>query len=365
MLKPTNLVKSVFQLLFWAAIAWLLYTVRAMVIYLIIAALLTFLGKPMVRILRNLKFGKFQLPLWVCSLLTIVIFFSVIGFGLSSMVPAIVHEVGILSKINYNQLIGRFENEFMALQNVLTDWDMFPELTNGDIKDTISGVFNLNTVTSTFGTLVGGLGNISIAIFSISFILFFFLKEEKLADSGIDNFIADKYTEQIRHVVPKVKTTLTRYIFGLTIQLVSIFLMVWGGLTIVGFEDVLIIALFAATMNVIPYVGPLLGIGFGLFLGLGQELAVTPDADLMITSVKLLSVFAIVQVIDNVVSQPIIFSNSINAHPLEIFIVISVAGTLAGIAGMVVAVPLYSILRIVAKEFDINVKFIQTLSRNA
>lgn len=362
--------KNALQLIGWliglSLTAYLLYTVRAMIVYLIIAGIITFLGKPVIRLLRKIPIGRKRIPLWVCSAMTIVALLAVISGALSLIGPAFNKELSVLEKINYSQLFAQIENNFDAAQGLLSKWNLADEVAAFDAEAWIKAKVNSKTVTSTFGTLVGGLGSISIAIFSIIFILFFFLKEERLADTAINNFIADKYTEQIRHVVPKVKRTLSRYILGLTIQVISIFTMIYIGLHIAGFQNVLIIALFAATMNVIPYIGPLIGGGFGIILGLGQELATNPEMEsFTVTAGLLLSVFVIVQLIDNIITQPIIFSNSINAHPLEIFIVISVAGTVAGIPGMVVAVPLYSILRIVAKEFNVNIKFIQTLSKNA
>lgn len=365
MLKPTDLVKSVIQLFFWSAIAWLLYSVRAMIVYLIIAAVLTVLGKPLVRLMRQIQVGKFTLPLWACSLLTIVVFYGLASTIFSLLVPEFISEIRALSSIDFERVFSRFEGEFESVQAFLMDWQILPELTGTSMKDSLSQFLNITTIQHTFGTLVGGLGNVGIALFSITFILFFFLKEEELADSAIDNFVPEKWTKTVRSVIPKVKKTLSRYIFGLTIQLTAIFILVYSGLMIVGVKDAVIIALFAATMNVIPYIGPIIGTGFGLVLGLGQALSMDPGIDLLLYTTKLLGVFAVVQVLDNVVSQPLIYSNSINAHPLEIFIVISVAGTWAGIAGMVVAVPMYSILRIIAKESQVNVKFIQTLSKNA
>lgn len=365
MFKTTELVKSIFQLLFWAAIAWLLYTVRAMIVYLIIGAVLTVIGKPIVRILHNIPLGKKRMPLWVCSILTIVIYGVVLFGGASLLIPELVREITMLSKIDYAQVFKRFEESIAAIQTLMQDWNVLPEVSSFDLHDSLTSIFNLGTIKSTFGTLAGGLGNIGIAIFSIIFILFFFLKEERLAESFINNFIPHKYTEQFDSVIPKVKKTLTRYFVGLLIQLTVIFLLVYTGLSIAGIDNAVVIALFAATMNIIPYIGPIIGIGFGLVLGLGQELALDPNIDLWVTAGSILTVFLVVQLLDNVVSQPLIFSNSINAHPLEIFIVISVAGTLAGIAGMVIAVPFYSVLRIAAKEFRVNVKFIQTLSKNA
>lgn len=365
-----KLTKNVLQLLLWLGIVaislWILYMVRAMIVYLIVAGFLTFMGKPIVRLLRRIQIKSFQLPLWACSVLTIIVMIAGITGAISLIAPAFQQEIVILESIDYTHLFEKIERNFESFQGMLSDFQVMPEVTDFNFGNWVKNNLNSDTITQTFGALVGGLGTISIAIFSIIFILFFFLKEEELADKAIDNFVNDKYAENIRQVVPKVKRTLTRYIIGLTIQVASIFTMVYLGLTIAGFDNVIIIALFAATINVIPYVGPLIGGGFGIILGLGQELAQNPEmTDFALVASLYLLVFVVVQLIDNLISQPIIFSNSINAHPLEIFIVISVAGTLAGIAGMIVAVPIYSILRIIAKEFNVNIKFIKTLSKNA
>lgn len=365
MFKTTELVKSVFQLLFWAAIAWLVYTVRGMIVYLVVGAILTVMGKPIVRKLHSIQLGKFRIPLWICSILTIVIFASILVGGASLLIPELVSEITMLSKIDYNSVFKHFEGSISAVQTLIQDWNILPEVSESDLRDSMAEIFNLHTIRSTFGTLVGGLGNVGIAMFSIIFILFFFLKEQRLADAFIENFVNAKYTKSVEAVIPKVKKTLTRYFIGLTIQLAVIFTLVYLGLSLIGIQNAVVIALFAATMNVIPYIGPIIGIGFGLVLGLGQELAIDPSIDILLTTGKILSVFVVIQLLDNIVSQPLIFSNSINAHPLEIFIVISIAGTLAGIAGMVIAVPLYSVLRIIAKESKVNVKFIETLSKNA
>ena len=72
--------------------------------------------------------------------------------------------------------------------------------------------------------------------------------------------------------------------------------------------------------------------------------------------------FLVVQLCDNIIFQPVIFSNSVLAHPLEIFLVISVAGTLAGIPGMILAIPLYTLIRVVAKEFLAGFKLVENLT---
>jgi predicted PurR-regulated permease PerM len=132
----------------------------------------------------------------------------------------------------------------------------------------------------------------------------------------------------------------------------------------VGLESALVIALFAATANLIPYIGPIFGMAFGVIIVVGQAYALGMDVHYGLFTLQILSVFAVTQVTDNIFFQPIIFSNSINAHPLEIFVVIAIAGTLAGATGMIIAIPAYSALRIFAKEFLQNIKVVRSLTKN-
>ena len=88
------------------------------------------------------------------------------------------------------------------------------------------------------------------------------------------------------------------------------------------------------------------------------------QAEILPTTIYVLIGFWIVQLIDNNLSQPIIFSKSVSSHPLEIFLVILIAGFLFGILGMVIAVPLYTILKVIGKEFFPDNKIIQLLTKD-
>ena len=153
-------------------------------------------------------------------------------------------------------------------------------------------------------------------------------------------------------IVPQIKRIVTRYSFGILLQITAIFTLLSMGMTLIGVEGAIVLALTAAVFNLIPYVGPIIGATLGILLSMGQLYALgaadpTVDPDLVQGLYLLVGLFAVVQLLDNIVFQPFIFSNSVGAHPLEIFIVISIAGTLLGIAGMIFAVPAYSVIRVV------------------
>ena len=190
------------------------------------------------------------------------------------------------------------------------------------------------------------------AVFSISFFTFFLLKEQNLFTEAIVLIVPEKHETNVRHAMRSVKRLLSRYFIGIGLQLTGILILVTSGMTIVGlgFKRSLLIGLIAAILNVIPYLGPLIGTTLGILLGLAFNIHME-FVDLVPLAGYMLVVFLAVQAIDNVFFQPMIFSNSVNAHPLEIFLVILIAGSAAGVGGMILAIPGYTILRVFAKEF--------------
>lgn len=365
MFRTTELVKSVFQLILWGLIIYGVYLVRATLIYIVIAGLITIVGKPLVHFFSRIKLKGKPFPTSIralMALLTILLLF----LGINALIiPAFIQEVSVLSNIRFGELWNKFYQEFDSVNELLNSLDINQELNITNVKHYFSQVFNAGTIQNTISTLFGGLGNIAIAVFSILFISFFLLKQENLASKISDGFFPDKMKTKLETIIPKIKKTISKYLFALLIQMGIIFILVFIGLELIGVKDTVVIALFAALINVIPYIGPMIGISFGMVLGVGQALVYESNPDLGFWAMAIFTVFVVVQLFDNFITQPFIFSNSINAHPLEIFLVISIAGTLAGIAGMIIAVPFYSILRIIVKEMNVNYKFIQTLTKDA
>ena len=172
--------------------------------------------------------------------------------------------------------------------------------------------------------------------------------------------------EKVAHIMDSISRLLRRYFIGLVFEVFMVMVLVTLGLTIVGieFSHAIVIGLFCGMFNVIPYLGPWMGAAVGLLIGM----AININFDFMNHTLPLLGfmviVFATVQILDNILFQPIIYSNSVKAHPLEIFLVIMAAGSLAGILGMILAIPAYTILRVIAKEFFDNMKLVQKLTKN-
>ena len=144
-----------------------------------------------------------------------------------------------------------------------------------------------------------------------------------------------------------------------------VFILVAVGLLFLGFgANAWLIALFAGIVNIIPYIGPIIGMLFGILIGVTTNLSIDPSFDIVPLVVKLVILFQSIQLIDNFVSQPIIYSNSIKAHPLEVFFVVLVFGSLAGVPGMIAAMPVYAFFRIIAKEFFSEWKVVRKMTED-
>jgi predicted PurR-regulated permease PerM len=120
----------------------------------------------------------------------------------------------------------------------------------------------------------------------------------------------------------------------------------------------------AGILNIIPYIGPIMGGALAVLIGFVTHINLPFRTELLPLMIWVVVVCAVVQIIDNWVFQPLIYSSSIKAHPLEIFIVFLMAGSLGGILGMIVAIPTYIVIRVFAKEFFNNFKFVQSITKN-
>lgn len=335
------------SLLAVATLLYLLWQVRSILIYLLLSGVLSLLGRPLVDLLKKPSFKGKRLPSALAALAVLALEVGVITGIILLMVPLVAAEISYWNTLDTAPIADAFQQKISSVAEWLSTNGQMAEVEQA--KNELFKLINLSQVSATFSVLAGGLGNVFMALFSILFITFFFLKDQLLPRKILLAIVPKAYHANLGRIVPSVRNLLTRYFLGLLIQLVSITLLVALGLHLIGLEQVWVIAVFAGLINIIPYIGPLIGAGFGLVLGLLHNVS-NPDL-LGIWGLKIAAVFAVIQLLDNFIFQPVIYSNSVKAHPLEIFLVISVAGTLAGIAGMVVAVPLYSASRVLASEY--------------
>jgi predicted PurR-regulated permease PerM len=257
-------------------------------------------------------------------------------------------------------LIEKIEKIFTSINPDISDKLSIKEY----IISKVSGVLNIEMVQNFLGSLVGILGNVVVAIFSVTFITFFFLKDQHLFYESILMWIPDKYVVNVTNALNSIKSLLTRYFIGIVIQSTCIMILVDIGMTIAGidFQQALVMGLILGILNVIPYVGPWLGLFIAIIMGVASHINQDFSTVVIPLVYYMIIVEGVTHLIDNVVFQPIIFSNSVKAHPLEIFVVVLASGFAAGIPGMILGIPAYTVLRVFAREFFYGYKAVQKIT---
>lgn len=339
-------------LLAFGALAFLIYTFRVVLIYLLISVIVGFIGDPIVDRLRRIKFRKRQMSRSAAAVITLTLFLGVFVGVFFLFAPLVAEEVLFFSSIDPDIIVSGVQTRLVTTTAWLdglgleVDSAMIYDYAISKTRDLVSMEGVTNVVSDVFSILT----SLVTGFFAVLFMSFFFLKDASLFVKIIFRFTPDKYMEMMKTIIVHTHAMLTRYFSGLVLQMFIMTAMVTLGLWAMGVKNALLIGVFAGLANVVPYVGPLFAMAFGLMIGLTSGLAVDPEIILWVWGVKIAGVFLTAQFIDNWVIQPFVLGSSVDTHPLELFILLLAAATVGGILAMAVALPVYIILRIVVKE---------------
>jgi predicted PurR-regulated permease PerM len=348
-----------------ALLLYLAWVFRVTLMYVLVSLVLTLLGAPLVDKLERLRIGKFRMPRSGAALLILGLYLLLASGILFLVVPVIGEQVSSISKMEPGQIERTFARPLSELRELAAQSGLDPKVLDPEnIKEKLVSLFSLSNVSKTLQGVFGFLGALTGALFSISFITFFFLRDRFLVYRLVHLITPARHEPAMQRILRSVNDMLSRYVLALMLQVITFSVYIFIGLSIIGEQYAFTIALFAGIINLIPYLGPWLGLGFGLILGVSTHLgmdfyqAVVPDMFYMSL------VFTIATLLDNFLTYPLIFSNTLKAHPLELFLVVLMAGTLAGIPGMVLGAPAYTILRIVAREFFTRFDVVRAATRD-
>lgn len=335
-------------------LGWLVYQTTTIIIYVLLSMVVALIGRPLMKLLDKVQIKGRQLPGAVKAGITLLAIFGILGGILSIFVPMIFAEAQLLTNIDLDKVKTALAPGLEWFNRMVDNVNLDPEskVSENEIIQHVFDGLELNALPKVLNSIVGALGNMLIAVFSIAFMSFFFLKDQGMMSGLSLALIPTSKEKRVNNIMRNTRSTLSRYFLGLLIQVVAITICVYIGLAIVGVENALLIAVFTGIVNLVPYLGPWIGASFGIFIVVANNLDASFAEVIQPKVLGLLIVFVSTQMIDNYIFQPTIFSNSINAHPLEIFIVILVAGSLGGVVGMIVAIPVYSFLRIVFQEMN-------------
>jgi Predicted permease len=350
-----------------AAIALLCWYFRSVLVYVIVAFVVSLVGQPLMRLLRRIKIKGQSAPDGLLAIITILVIMAGILLFVTRIIPVvsgIIRDASVMnaSEMPYNSLIDRFNYWIVGVFPSLgRDFDIVSLL-----LDKLRELVNISNVSSVIGSVASVAAGIAVGLFSVVFISFFFIRDEKLFGKIICALVPDRIEGSVNSTISDINHLLSRYFLGLIVEVIGVILVDFLGLWLIariGPDYAIGIAFIAGILNVIPYVGPLIGEVIGVVLcvvlkyGAGVGLAVPIWAFALIV----LAIMLAAQMIDNFIYQPVIYSTSIKSTPLEIFIVLLMAGRIGGTVGLLVGIPAYTVIRVIAIRFFSDRKAVRRL----
>lgn len=356
-----------------AAAAAFCWYFRSVLVYIILAAVVSLVGRPVMTGIEHIRIKGKSVPAWLAAIITLLLILTVFLGITTQIIPVF---TSIISNISANLqstslggtgITAWFDNANAWLAGRIPDLGQ-----DFKIQETVIGwiknAFDISSVTSVVGSVASALGSFGIGLFSVMFIGFFFVKDETLFRRIVGSLVPDRAEDTAISAIGDIEHLLSRYFVGLLVEVLGVALLNFLGLWLIariGFYPAVGIAFMTGLLNIIPYVGPWIGGAIGTVLGIvlkySSTAALGVSPDFMMVTVTLVAVFICTQLVDNFLFQPLIYSTSIKSSPLEIFIVLLMAGHLGGIAGMLVAIPAYTVIRVIATRFFPNLKPIRRL----
>ena len=353
------------------AICWFF---RDVIVYMLAAGLVSLIGRPIMTFFNRLKIKGKGLPSWIYAILTLIIVIGLFLAVLATIIPIIAGIAKDISMVNVEHAASSISIPLKEINDFLIT--RFPSLGSDFRIETAIlnevkhlNVINVSLFSSIINSVASFIASFGVGIFSVMFIAFFFLKDEKLFANIIGALVPDKHEANAREAYKDIEHLLSRYFIGLIVEIFGIALIDFLGLVFIvrlGFNASIGIAFICGVLNIIPYVGPFIGGVIGTVLAVVMKyccnMPVGLDVNFWVFIIIIVAIFWFAQIIDGLIYQPVIYSNSIKANALEIFIVLLMAGYMGGILGMLVAIPCYTVIRVIAARFFQKVKFIRKLT---
>ncbi len=355
--------KLFFILAFIGIVGFLVWYFSQIVIFIIVAMVISIVGTPLVELFCKLRIGKIKFPRGLSVAITLVLMIIVV-FGLFSFfIPLVIREATMISQIDTQKFIEHFQSQISWVQTSLRQYGIIPKgaTLETSLKTMVIKLLDFDLFSNVLSSVISITGSFFFNVFSILFLSFFFLYDHSMMPRLLLLIVPEKYEDQTRSIMLKSKKLLSRYFIGMIIQILANILTYSVALVIVGVEGALVIAFFAGIIIIIPYIGGIIAVITGVLLGLTGVISAGNYDQIWPMAIKIAVAMLVVQLIDNNVFQPFIQGKSVKAHPVEIFLVVIAAAGMGGIPAMVVAVPAYGFLKIVATEFLSNFRLIKEM----
>jgi predicted PurR-regulated permease PerM len=348
-------------------VMFLLYYFSDIVSFILIAWVLSLIARPFMRMLKRiLSWGKFVPGNALLALITMLVFLFFIVLVGWLFIPLVVDQANNLSHVDLNAINRTLQEPLSQMKTWLIKYRLIDQSVdlNEQLLNGLKKIVDPTSLGFFFKSAMSVAGNVIITMTSVMFILFFFLKDEGSFDNFIKSIVDIKYEERINQALTNIANLLRRYFTGILLQVAILTTFLFIALSIMDIKNALLIAFFGALMNVIPYLGIIIAIAFGSMITISSNIDLPFYGVILPMVVKVISSFIITVILDNLLVQPIVYSNSVKAHPLEIFLVIMVAAKVGGVMGMLIAVPTFTSLKVIAKVFFNERRIVQAMTKS-
>ncbi len=339
-------------------LGWFLYSIKALFLFLGIAAVISLIARPVVYFLKSRL--KFSNSLASITTLIVVLFAVIILMWL--FVPIIIEQGKNIANIDF-ELVNQDLNELSVQASDAIGVEKINIIETIKNSEQVKS-FDIELIPSFFDMFINNLGDGLVGLFAVLFISFFLIKDENFIPSAVTSFAKKGNEKRFLRVFTKIKTLLSRYFIGLMVQILILSIFYSILLLVFDIENAIAIAIICAFLNIVPYLGPLIAGGLMMLIVVSNNLGADFSSELFPVLCYVFIGYCLAQLFDNLVTQPVIFGKSVKSHPLEIFVVILIGGFLFGISGMILAVPVYTALKVISKEFLSEYKIVQRLTKN-
>ena len=336
----------------FAIVVLLAWYFSDLVLYIFLAYIFSLIGKPIAKTIHRVIIYKYHIPYGLSALLTMVFFILFLVVIVLFLLPMLTREAQVIAGINYDELSYNLSYLLNSVQDFLHDNNLMDKNVTlvGLVTAEIKNVANLTNFSSILTGLMSATGSFLMGVFAVFFLTFFFIKDDIRIDKVAFILFGEQHSVRLPVVTEKFNKLLSRYFIGLLIEIAAMITLLYIGMSIFGIRAALLMACFGGILNAIPYLGPLLGAVCSCLFGAVHCLSINDYGAILPTMLEIGGTFIVANLIDNFVLQPLIYSQSIKAHPIEIFLVIIMGGSLAGILGMLFAIPVYTMIRTIVVE---------------
>lgn len=300
---------------------------------LLISGLLYYLLRPLVKLLVRLR-----IPRSLSILIIFVVLLALIAFLSASAGSMLVNQASQLysNAQNYIQISTQKTVEFFNSGGLsFLPVDQLQQQLTGFLGKLVP--FLSQSIISGIATIA----NFATVLIIVPFILFYLLKDDHIFRKHMVNLIPKNHRDHGDEILDDIDKTLSVYIIGQAILALSVGVLMYIGYLILGLDFALLLAIFALVTAFIPILGAFIGVIPAVLVGL----TVSP-----LMALKVLILMIIVQQLEGNLLSPQLMGKRMNIHPLTFIIILLAAASLAGFIGMLIAVPVYAVIKIVGKK---------------